>query len=279
MVVAFACAAAAALVGAISPLQMVAQPQTAPAQSASAPRKPVIEVASIRRNLNGGRAGIRFAPGSGRPIADNITLKGLIKWAYDVEDYQIEDGPKWIDSIGFDITAKLERDVNPSGDPAQRAYFREMFQPLLRDRFQLSLRRSTKELPAYALVVGKDGPKLADRGKADNPQDMRMSGGSGLMVGQRIPVSILTEVLKSVVGRPIRDETGLTGYYDFRLQWDPADTVPPGGNDNGGAPGTTDHTEPSLFTALKEQLGLRLESRKGPIEILVVDRAEMPSEN
>ena len=277
--VAFACAAAAALAGAISPLQMVAKPQTPSAQPASAPRKPVIEVASIRRNLNGGRTRIGFAPGSGRPMANNVTLKGLIKWAYDVEDYQIEGGPKWIDSVGFDITAKLEHDVNPSGDLTQRAYFREMIQPLLRDRFQLTVRRSTRELPVYALVVGKRGPTLADRGKAENPQDMRMSGGRGQIIGQRIPMSLLTEALRSVAGRPVRDETGLKGYYDFKLQWDPADTVPQAGNDNGGAAGPADHTEPSLFTALQEQLGLRLEPRKGPVEILVIESAEMPSED
>jgi len=239
--------------------------------------KPEIDVASIRQNHTGGRSGVRFTPGNGSPTATNVTLKYLIQWAYDVEDYQVSGGPKWIDSTSFDITAKLSHDVNPTGDPAQRAYFREMFQPFLADRFKLVFHRSTREIPAFALVVAKNGPKLKDLGKPENPQDMKMAGGRGLMVGQRIPVAILAEALRSIVGRPVEDQTGLKGNYDFRVQWDPGENVP-ANNVDGAAP-ASDRAEASIFTAIQEQLGLRVDSRRKPVEMLIVDSAELPSEN
>jgi uncharacterized protein (TIGR03435 family) len=98
------------------------------------------------------------------------------------------------------------------------------------------------------------------------------------MVGQRIPVSILAEALRSVVGQPVEDRTGLTGYYDFKLQWDPLENLP-ANNGDGGVPVSTDRAEASIFTAIQEQLGLRLEARKGPVEVLAIDNAELPSEN
>jgi bla regulator protein BlaR1 len=240
--------------------------------------KPEIDVASIRQNHTGGRPVILFAPGNGRPMATNVTLKYLIKWAYDVEDYQVSGGPKWIDSASFDITAKLVHDVNPNGDPVQRMYFRQMVQPLLADRFKLVLHKTTRQLPVYALTIGKNGTKLSDLGKAENPRDMRMTGGRGLMVGQRIPISILAEALRSVVGQPVEDRTGLTGYYDFKLQWDPLENAPINNSDR-GVPELTDRAEASIFTAIQEQLGLRLEARRGPVGVLVIDNAALPSEN
>jgi uncharacterized protein (TIGR03435 family) len=256
-------AVAASLASMIPFIPGLAQAPTSPSP------KPEIDVASIRQNHTGGRSGVRFTPGNGSPVATNVTLKYLIQWAYDVEDYQVSGGPKWIDSTSFDITAKLAQDVNPTGDPAQRAYFREMFQPILADRFKLVFHRSTREIPAFALVVAKNGPKLKDLGKPENPQDMKMTGGRGVMVGQRIPIAILAEALRSIVGRPVEDQTGLKGNYDFRLQWDPAENTP-------AAP---DRVEASIFTAIQEQLGLRLDSRRKLVETLIVDGAELPSQN
>ena len=158
-----------------------------------------------------------------------------------------------MDSTAFDITARLVRDVNPNGDPAQRVYFRQMVQPLLADRFKLVVHKTTRELPVYALTTARNGTKLSDLGKAENPQDMRMTGGRGLMVGQRIPVSILAEALRSVVGQPVEDRTGLPGYYDFKLQWDPLENLP-ANNGDGGVPVSTDRAEASIFTAIQEQL-------------------------
>ncbi len=237
----------------------------------SAAQKPEIEVAAIHRNETGGRSGFGVEPGSGRPTAHNMTLRGLIGWAYDVENYQISGGPKWIDSIAFDITATLVHNVPMTGDPRQRDEYRELMRPFLTDRFRLEFHRTTKELPVYALVVGKEGSKLKEMPNTADPREWRMGGGAGLMTGHVIPVSILVEALKSVTGRPISDETGLKGRYDFSLRWNPAD--------NALSPDDSGNSESSLFTAIQEQLGLRLESRKGTVEVIIVDRAEMPTEN
>lgn len=259
------------LIGLILVPRISAQTQT------SSPEKPVIDVASVRPNRTGGRSTILFEPANGRPTATNVTLKYLIKWAYNVEDYQISGGPKWIDSASFDIRATLVHDVRLNGSPVQRSYFREMIQPLLADRFKLVVHRTTRELPVYALVTGKNGPKLQDS-KEHGPENMRMTGGRGLMVGQYIPIDILREALQQVVGRPVANGTGLSGYYDFRLQWDPGDDTPANSAD-GATSGSVDPAQGSIFTTLQEQLGLRLDARRGLVEVLVIDSAELPSEN
>jgi uncharacterized protein (TIGR03435 family) len=226
---------------------------------------PTFEVASIKPNQTGERPSMTASTG-GMLRATNETLKYLIEWAYNVQDYQISGGPKWIDSAGYDIVAKPEHAYTPSQETI--GYGRQLVQSLLEDRFKLTLRRTTKELPVYALVPGKDGPKLSGREKPANPTDARMSGGRGLMVGQRVMMWLLVQSLSSVVGRPVADETGLKQYYDFRLEWTPDEPT-----------GALGDGRPSIFTALQEQLGLKLEARKGPVEVLVIDHVESPSEN
>jgi uncharacterized protein (TIGR03435 family) len=171
-----------------------------------------------------------------------------------------------------------------------------MVQGLLADRFQLKVSHATKDLPVYALVVAKNGPKLHEAKPGDtypngirgldgvaHPGMMRM--GPGQLTGQALEMGALTTVLSQQLGRTILDHTGLKGQYDISLQWTPdvgegmmfggpAGPKPPGEN-----PAPPESTGPSIYTALQEQLGLKLDSTKGPVEIVVVDRVEQPSEN
>jgi uncharacterized protein (TIGR03435 family) len=230
--------------------------------------KPVFEVASVKRSKTTGKPSLRVFPG-GRTVATNATLKFLIGLAYNVRDYQITGGAKWIESTEYDIDAKPAVAFQPSY--STREYAMRMQQALLEERFKLSIRRTSKELPLYVLTPGKDGPKLKAREKPEKPSDMKMSGGKGLMIGQGLPIAIIVESLSEVLERPVSDATGLTGYYDFRLDWmpDEVDATTP----------RSDSTGPSLFTAVQEQLGLKLEPRKGPVDVLAIETAMQPSEN
>ncbi len=180
----------------------------------------------------------------------------------------------------------------------RRRETQHMLQALLANRFQLVLHRETKELPGYALVVAKSGPKLHDAKPGDTyPNGMKgpdgkpgeglmiMGGNGGPVTGQGIPIRNLVRLLSQQLGRTILDETGLTGKYDFTLQWAPDERAGPmsaatqgGGSRSDDAP-PPDSSRPSLFTAIQEQLGLKLESRKVPVEMLVIDHVAAPSEN
>jgi uncharacterized protein (TIGR03435 family) len=213
------------------------------------------EVASIRPNHSGEKATWGVLPG-GTFRAVNEPLKVLMQFAYNVQDFQISGGPSWIGSAGYDVLAKLDVPLQPNVDT--RDAFRELLRKLLEERFRLTVRRTEKELSVYSLTLNKGGSKMTEKEKPQ-PRDLRMSGGKGLMIGQNIPIAIVVESLAGVLGRPVKNETGLTGYYDFRLEWTPDDADPTG---------------PSLFTAIQEQLGLRLETRKAPAEVLVIEHAE-----
>ena len=226
---------------------------------------PVYEVASIKPDQAGGRPSVGSGKG-GRLTATNATLKTLIALAYDVRDYQISGGPNWLGTAGWDIVATPEHPVDPTPDNID--YFRQMLQSLLADRFQLAISREKKELPLYALVVAKDGARLKAVAKWQNPTEMRVHGGQGQLIGEKVSMTVLTRVLSDIAGRTVTDETGLDGYYDFKLEWRPDETQPPALGD-----------PPSIFTAIQEQLGLKLESQKGLVEILVIDHAEKPSAN
>lgn len=220
------------------------------------------EVASIRRNSSGERSVWRVLPG-GSFRAVNEPLKTLIQFAYNVQDFEISGGPPWTALTGYDILAKPETPVEPRAD--NRNYFRDEIRKLLEERFQLQVHRATKDVAVYTLTIARDGAKLREKEGQASGRDMKMTGGRGLMVAQNVPMPIIVESLAGVLGRPLKDLTGLTGYYDFRLEWTPEDA--------------DDQSGPSIFTAIQEQLGLRLESRKGPSDVLVIDHAELPAEN
>jgi uncharacterized protein (TIGR03435 family) len=258
-------------------------------------QKPQFEVASIKPAAPDARGmWIRNSPG-GRVNITNMTLKELIVIAWRIQPYQISGGPAWLDSLHYDISAKAED--NPKGDERQL-----MLQALLEDRFQLTIRRETKDLPIYALVLarkdGKLGPKLTEVAEGGclkfdpaNPEAPREPGAAAprycgnLMMSPRsltgvsVPVSNIIPMLARMLGRTIVDKTGLTANYDISVEWAPDEAqmamLPP----DAPRPPASDGAGPSIFTALQEQLGLKLESQKGPVEVFVIERAEKPSEN
>jgi uncharacterized protein (TIGR03435 family) len=262
------------------------------AQSAA---RPEFEVASIKPAAPDARGMfIRGAPG-GRFNITNMPLKEMIVIAWRLQPFQVSGGPAWMNSVRYDISAKP--DHNPKPDELQL-----MIQSLLEDRFQLKFHRETKELPIYALVLarkdGKLGAKLIPSKEGSctaldptkpppppEPGKPPAMGCGGMFMSQRsltgvsVPVANMIPVLSRTLGRTIIDQTGLTGNYDINLEWTPDDTqnllLPP----DAPKPPPSDAAGPSIFTALQEQLGLKLEAQKGPVEIFVVDSAEKPSEN
>ncbi|HLG99734.1 MAG TPA: TIGR03435 family protein [Bryobacteraceae bacterium] len=243
---------------------------------------PAFEVASINpSDPSGGRSTLLITPGGGLD-GRNLTLKVLIERAYSLLDSQLSGGPAWIDSERFDIRAKAPatpRDESVPGDPAkltvdQSKLFQDQFtarlQALLADRFQLKLHRETRDLPVYALVVAKRGLKIREAAG----QGIRFELHKDELDAASMPIATLTRILAQRLGRPVLDQTGLTGAYTFKLQWTPHPPATPA-----DSVVTLDSANPSLFTALEEQLGLKLESKRGPADVVVIERAERPSEN
>ena len=241
--------------------------------------RPAFAVASVKlTDLSlGQQIDMRVLPG-GTVTATAVTLKFLITVAYGVQNVQVSGGPGWLDTAKFDLLAK------PADGEKLQAL--PMLQSLLEDRFQLVVRRETKDLSVYELKLAKPGgapgPNLKQSALDACPVDAAVPGtvpcgGFALyesrLTGNRDQLSALTKPLSRIVGRPVVDKTGLTQYFDLTLEWAP---------DLAGAANAranTDTNLPSIFTALQEQLGLKLEADKEPIETLVVERAEKPSEN
>jgi bla regulator protein blaR1 len=214
-------------------------------------------------------------PGGGFE-ASGVTLRLLIQQAYDVRNFQILGGQGWVDSDKYDIVTKdeakgpSEAELGKMTD-AQRDGFRlrllGKLQLLLADRFQLKAHRETKELPVYELTVAKGGSRLqsaADDGGGSNLSSWRTDDGKSQITAKHFPIANLARFLSGQVGRTVIDKTGLTAKYDFQLTY---------------APDMGDITGPSLFTALQEQLGLKLDSQKGPVEVVVIDSVEKASGN
>jgi bla regulator protein BlaR1 len=241
----------------------------------SAAIAPVFEVASIKPNKSGDdRQDISYPP-SGF-TATNVTLQMLIRAAYGVEYNQISGGPDWLNSDNYDVEARVDNsladELRKLSEDQRKLERLRMLQALLGDRFKLALHRETKELPVYALVIGQSGPKLQEARPGDTyPNGIR--GLDGLPTGphemilkrnefiaQTQPVSSLVRALSRLLGRPVMDRTGLRGNYDITLHWTP------------------DESHAAMFAAIEEQLGLKLESQNGPVQVLVIDHAEKPSE-
>jgi uncharacterized protein (TIGR03435 family) len=271
----------------------------AQSQATDVSATPGYEVASIKPNKSGNNT-VMVRSTSDRFSATGVTVRMLIENAYGVHDFQIQGAPEWLSSEKYDIEAKMDSAVAEQLQKLDRDQRQEttkkMMQALLADRFQLKIHNDSKEMSVYALVVAKSGLKM-QAAKADDTYPngfkgpdghggagmMFMEGNGGPVIGQGVPVSNLVRMLATQLGRTVVDKTGLTGNYDFTLKWAPdpgspmfkGPGVPPAAAD---AP-APDAGGPSLFTALQEQLGLKLESQKAPVEILVIDHVERPSEN
>jgi uncharacterized protein (TIGR03435 family) len=188
-------------------------------------------------------------------------LKALITWAYDLKDVPIEGGPKWIDSPDFRF--EVEATAGSFTTVAQK---RLMLQELLADRFQLKLHREKQMRPVFVLVVAKGGSKLHDTLPADPHGQVRfgMQGKTKILTGAGSRMSDLVPWVRSIVPeRPIVDETGLTGAYDFKLEWLP----------------DADQPTVAFFSAIQDQLGLKVEDRKSPMDVLIVDSVDKPLPN
>jgi uncharacterized protein (TIGR03435 family) len=191
----------------------------------------------------------------------NVSLKRCIGYAYKIPEDRILEGPKWIDQLSYDILAKAD---HPAGEPE----LLNMLQPLLADRFRLQFHRETRTVPGYTLTVAKGGIKAE---LADPERHSSGNGGRGFFDVMASPPSTLTFRLSALLGRPVIDMTGEKRRFDFHLRWTPDDA-------QAGADSATPD-RPSLVTALQEQLGLKLESGKVTADVLVVDHAELPTEN
>ena len=231
-------------------------------------QSPAFEVASVRLNKSGGNTEVRPEPG--RLTITNMTLRAMVQYAYEVRDFQVSGGPSWFDSDHWDVSAAASREVS---DKERR----RMLEALLIDRFQMTIRRDTKELPVYALVVAKNGPKLTPN-KDGAPERIGLRiGSNGLAIaGVSVGLPKLADTLFNHVGRLVQDRTGIQGRFDFNLEFVPDATNTPRLN---GAKMEFTGDGPSIFTAVQEQLGLKLESTKGPVEVLFVDRAMRATEN
>jgi bla regulator protein BlaR1 len=258
------------------------------------------EVASIKPNSSGtNMVRLMFSPDG--LTATNGTLQMFINAAYRIDDNQISGGPSWLKSDHYDIEAKMDSAtadaLHKLSEEQARIERQRMLQALLADRFKLTIHRETRELPIYALVIAKNGPKLQEAKPGDTYPNgikgpdghagagMMFMSGRGSVTGQGIPISDLVRFLSRQLGRKVEDKTGLTGKYDLTLQWTPDESQGamfkgPSSEPQGSAsPPPPEATGPSIFTALEEKLGLKLESQKGPVETLVIDHVEKPSEN
>jgi uncharacterized protein (TIGR03435 family) len=234
------------------------------------------EVASLKPSLPGAQqGGIRPAEGGARYVANNCSVKTMITVAYRVRDEQVVGGPAWLGSDLYDMEAKAVKPSTPDE-------LHVMLMNLLVDRMQLKFHHEKKEMPMYALMTGKGGPKLT-------PHDAANAHDTWIDVAQEkflhlkltataVPLDFFAFRLGTQMDRPVVDETGLKGEYDFTLTYtrDLPLGFPPGAKLNGVEPDTTG---PSVFDAVKQQLGLELKAQRGPVETIVIDRAEKPSAN
>jgi uncharacterized protein (TIGR03435 family) len=243
------------------------------AQTAATGRQ--FEVASIKPNNSGSRRS-NCCGGPGRFVGQNVTLGMLINVAYGAQDFQVSGGPGWINSERWDVEAKAE-------DRASADEMGPMLQRLLENRFKLSVRRETREFPVYVLTVAKSASKLKPSKCIATDADTRPRGpdacgfsvmDNNMMRATQIDMARFISMLTPWVRRTIVDRIGFTATFDVDLKWNPNEGV--AGNAAGPTPPDLD---PSIFTALEEQLGLKLESAKGPVEVLVIDRVERPAEN
>jgi len=205
-----------------------------------------------------GHTSISLSSGHGRVTMTNVTLKRAVMSAYSLSPNQIFGGPSWLDSANYDIVAKAS---TPTDDDA---LLMRMLQSLLADRFKLVVHHETRTMQAYSLELLKQSPKLE---KADEGEDS-VSVSNSSMDAKHVDMDRFAQSLSLQLDHPVVNHTGLKGAFNFKLQWEP---------ERADGPGATDR--PSIFTAVQEQLGLRLRAGRNPVDTIVVDHAEQPGQN
>ena len=231
---------------------------------------------------------------------DGITVSGvpvqmLLREAFGVSNDRLVGGPGWMTSDRFNIDAKVAPEDAAKLKPLTGPQRFAMLIPVFEDRFGLKFHHETRNLTQYVLVVAKDGLRMKEAQAGDTyPNGVHLpdGGAAGLMrmqpgefTGQGVPIANLIRSLSVVLGSTIADQTGLTGKYDFDLKWTPevGSGMPSGPSDGGpagaGNPPPPDNASPSLFTALEEQLGLKLDAKKVPTDVIVIDHRDQPSPN
>ena len=265
---------------------------------AQEPPSPRFDTTSVKRNQSGG-GGMRMGFTPGGVSAVNVPAWQLIREAFGLQEQQIAGGPEWLKVDRFDIEARFDPSPLPGMDRTAR--LQAMLQNLLAERFQLRTRTEAREMPIYALMlaredgrlgpqikpaavdcaalqaaVGRGGPPPAPAG--DGRPACGGRGGFGRMTVGGVPMAQFARQLSPLTGRIVVDRTGLMGGFDFDLNWTPTpDQIPPGAPPDIAR--TADPDGPSLFTALREQLGLKLESTRAPVDVLVIDAIQPPTEN
>jgi len=236
---------------------------------------PKYEVASIKPNTDGDfRFAFRIEP-KGPLAATGITLKRLMMTAYDVQGFRIVGGPNWVVSRRWDVQAKPDRVVSAD-------QIRPMLRALIEDRFQLRSHSEKRQLPVYELSLDRKGSKVPRVKGNETQADVRVAAGSIQLT--KATAATFAGQLSYALGRPVIDRTGLSGEFDFALEWTP-EPGEDGGPTTAGLPhGARDRPAsaaegPSIFTAIPEQLGLRLTSGRGPVEVIVIDDVQMPTAN
>lgn len=299
--------ATAGIIVTLSPLRTIsATPSTVqnPAPAVSAYE---FEVATIKPSRPGDKGGAAGFDSENTYRAKNFTMKQVIRSAYGLwggGEGMVSGGPNWLDSDGYDITAKVDSSVAEklkTLTPDQRQLARErMVQSLLADRLKLAIHHETREFPIYALTLAEKGSKLNEAKAGDTyenafPYAGKFAGGGTpagkiFLVGGKSPgeetlyafgvsTFALARQLRVLAGRTVQDRTGLTGSYDFTLKWRRNPPLSDAAPDDQPVPSASDPGGSDLFKAIQQQLGLNLKPGKGPVDIIVIDHVERPSEN
>jgi uncharacterized protein (TIGR03435 family) len=226
---------------------------------------PSFEVASIKLHPEPVTASYDPIVRGSTVVGMACSLRDMITAAYSIRYDQLAGSPNWLTSGHYDLEAKASGDA-----PLSREQGMAMLRTLLAERFQLKVHREMREMPVYELVIAKNGPKFKPSSPDSTGGTVTRVTAAGLlrMEATRGTMERLVRQLSNTAGRPVLDKTGLAGDYAFTLEWSPGDRAP-----------DPDSNVPSIFTAIQEQLGLKLDPTKDPIEMLVIDRAEKPSEN
>ncbi|MDE3150439.1 MAG: TIGR03435 family protein [Acidobacteriota bacterium] len=240
----------------------------------AADANPGFEVATIKPS-NPDRPGKAFLVQGERFVTINTTLMDMLTFAYDVQQKQILNAPSWANSEKFDIDGKPDQPGTPN-----REQLRGMLQKLLADRFQLKFHKDKKELSAYVLTVAKSGPKMTKNESSPNSLPGLFFRGLGVLTVRNATMGNFAQLMQStVLDRPVVDQTGLTGKWDFLLKWTPDQSQFGGMGVRVPPPSDAADAPPPLFTAMPEQLGLKLDAGKAQVEVLVLDHVEKPSAN